>query len=96
MAAAGLGALPVGPVGPPPPEEEPPGVNWDSLIERAASIGMQVATQAEELQGVRSNIDALKERHAVLSLSNEQMAMELGELLLALEEYKQAAESGEE
>lgn len=96
VAAAGLGALPVGPVGPPPPEEEPPGVNWDSLIERAASIGMQVATQAEELQGVRSNIDALKERHAVLSLSNEQMAMELGELLLALEEYKQAAESGEE
>ncbi len=90
------GALPAGPVGPPPPEEEPPGVNWDSLIARAASIGVQVATQAEELQGVRSDIDALKERHAILALSNEQMAMELGELLLALDEYKQAAESGEE
>ena len=109
LAAAGIGALAALVIGPPEPpeEEEPPtdppvdpepqpGVDWDSLLERAASIGMQVATQAEELQGVRSSIDALKERHAILALSNEQMAMELGELLLSLEEYKQAAESGEE
>lgn len=70
--------------------------SWDDLIERAKCVGMQAATQAEELQGVRSDIETLERRYAVLSLANEQLVMELSELLGALEAHKQAAESGKE
>lgn len=105
VAAAGLGALaarpgtpdPEPPEGPEPPEEPPPGVNWDSLIDRAARIGTHLAAQAVELEEVERLIAALDARHAALVAKNDEVAIEMGELLLALQEYKdEAAEGGEE
>lgn len=96
LALAGFGALPAGPIGPPPPEEEPPGVNWDSLIARAESIGAHLKTQAVKTTAMQIEIDALNEQCGALRLANEVAAMELAELLDVLEEYKAAEESGEE
>ena len=101
---AGMGALealpgtpdPEPPEGPEPPEVEPPGANWDSLIERAESIGAHLKTQAAKTAAMQTEIDALTEQCGALRLANETAAMELAELLDVLEEYKAADESGEE
>ena len=103
---AGYGALEAIPTAPPPPdppeepeppEEEPaPEADWDALLERAAAVGVQLETQAEALAAGRLELGRLEAYHAVYSLAHDQAAVELGELLLMLDEYKHAAQGGKE
>ena len=93
---AGIGALAVeGPEPPPDPPDgpEPPleAPDWDALIEQAAAVGAQLAVQAEANRGRWALLEELREAEAVFSLALDQATAELGELLLKLDEYKQAA-----
>lgn len=105
---AGYGALGPLPVEPPPPDDDPPPdppdgpepplrtPDWDALIEQAAAVGVQLAVQAEANRNRWALLEELRKAEAVFSLALDQATAELGELLLKLDEYKQAAESGEE
>lgn len=81
---ASLGALEPLPIEPPvdPPPPPPPPV-WDALIERAAAVGVQLATQADALA-------AAGEAVGVASLAHDAAADELAALLTLLDELKQA------
>ena len=96
------GALSTGPVGPPPDDDPPPdppdgpeppleAPDWAALIEQAAAVGVQLAVQAEANRGRWALLEELREAEAVFSLALDQATAELGELLLKLDEYKQAA-----
>ena len=93
---------------PPPPDDDPPPdppdgpepplrtPDWDALIEQAAAVGVQLAVQAEANRNRWALLEELRKAEAVFSLALDQATAELGELLLKLDEYKQAAEGGEE
>ena len=70
--------------------------DWDALIEQAAAVGVQLAVQAEANRNRWALLEELRKAEAVFSLALDQATAELGELLLKLDEYKQAAEGGEE
>ena len=87
---AGIGALEPLPVEPPPvvdpppdPEPEPEPVDWDALFERAAAVGVQLATIGAALADAREQV-------AVASLAQDAAAGELAALLAALDEAKAA------
>ena len=81
--AAAFGALDPLPAEPPPPDEPPipAPVDWAALIERAAAIGVQLATLADAL-------DTAAQAVGVASLAHAAAANELGALLLELDECR--------
>ena len=88
---AGIGALEPLPVEPPPvvdpppdPEPEPEPVDWDALFERAAAVGVQLATIGAALADAREQV-------AVASLAQDAAAGELAGLLAALDEATRSA-----
>jgi hypothetical protein len=73
-------------VDPPPdpePEPEPEPVDWDALIERAATVGVQLATVGAALADAREQV-------AVASLAQDAAAGELAGLLAALDKARAA------
>jgi hypothetical protein len=90
-----LRALVIEPPDPPeepePPEEPVVKPDWEALLEPAAAVGVQLATMAEANGKRRALLEQLQEAEAVFSLAQEQAKADLGELVLKLFEYKQAA-----
>jgi len=84
---ATMGALePDGPTTEPPPP--PPPVDWDALLEKAASAGARLAAIGEAGNKAREQLVEANQQMAIMSLAHEDAADELAALLTMLDEYR--------